>query len=129
MCDGVTQGQLGMEMSLFSRDVIALATAVALSHDVFDAAIFLGICDKILIGGAMAYTFSLAEGGKVGNSKVEEDKVDLAKELQAEGGDKLVLPVDNHCGDAFKGDCNKQLADVDETPDGQRLLDMALAVE
>ncbi|MDA3912858.1 phosphogluconate dehydratase [Oleiagrimonas sp.] len=50
MCDGVTQGQAGMELSLFSRDVIALSAAVALSHDMFDAAMFLGICDKIVPG-------------------------------------------------------------------------------
>jgi phosphogluconate dehydratase len=50
MCDGVTQGQAGMQLSLFSRDVIALSTAVALSHDVFDAALLLGICDKIVPG-------------------------------------------------------------------------------
>ena len=58
MCDGVTQGQEGMDLSLFSRDVIALSTAVALSHDVFDAAIFLGICDKIVPGmliGALSF--------------------------------------------------------------------------
>jgi phosphogluconate dehydratase len=50
MCDGVTQGTPGMELSLFSRDVIAMATAVALSHDVFDAALMLGVCDKIVPG-------------------------------------------------------------------------------
>jgi phosphogluconate dehydratase len=50
MCDGVTQGEPGMEMSLFSRDVIAMSTAIALSHDVFDAALLLGICDKIVPG-------------------------------------------------------------------------------
>ena len=50
MCDGVTQGLPGMELSLFSRDVIAMSTAVALSHDVFDAALLLGICDKIVPG-------------------------------------------------------------------------------
>ena len=50
MCDGVTQGLPGMELSLFSRDVIAQATAIALSHDVFDAALLLGICDKIVPG-------------------------------------------------------------------------------
>ncbi len=54
MCDGVTQGQPGMELSLFSRDVIALATAVALSHDMFDGALYLGICDKIVPGLVMA---------------------------------------------------------------------------
>ena len=50
MCDGVTQGQPGMELSLFSRDVIALAAGVALSHNCFDAALFLGVCDKIVPG-------------------------------------------------------------------------------
>src|SRR5690349_9945896 len=50
MCDGVTQGQPGMELSLFSRDTIAMATAVALSHNMFDAALYLGICDKIVPG-------------------------------------------------------------------------------
>lgn len=50
MCDGVTQGRPGMELSLFSRDVIALATGVSLSHDCFDAALYLGVCDKIVPG-------------------------------------------------------------------------------
>ena len=54
MCDGVTQGQTGMEMSLFSRDVIAMSTAVALSHQVFDGSLMLGICDKIVPGLLMA---------------------------------------------------------------------------
>ena len=54
MCDGVTQGQDGMELSLFSRDVIALASAVALSHDAFDGAIHLGVCDKIIPGLVIA---------------------------------------------------------------------------
>lgn len=54
MCDGVTQGQVGMELSLFSRDVIALASGIALSHNTFDAAVFLGVCDKIVPGMVMA---------------------------------------------------------------------------
>ena len=54
MCDGVTQGRPGMELSLFSRDVIALAAAIALSHDMFDGALFLGVCDKIVPGLVMA---------------------------------------------------------------------------
>ncbi|WP_026413697.1 phosphogluconate dehydratase [Actinomadura oligospora] len=58
MCDGITQGRAGMELSLFSRDVIAMATAVALSHDMFDGALLLGVCDKIVPGlviGALAF--------------------------------------------------------------------------
>ena len=58
MCDGVTQGRPGMELSLFSRDVIAMATAVALTHDAFDSALMLGVCDKIVPGlviGALSF--------------------------------------------------------------------------
>ena len=58
MCDGVTQGETGMELSLFSRDVIALSTAIALSHQMFDAAVYLGVCDKIVPGlviGALSF--------------------------------------------------------------------------
>ncbi|MDH2406637.1 phosphogluconate dehydratase [Bradyrhizobium sp. SSUT18] len=58
MCDGITQGEAGMELSLFSRDLIAMSTAVALSHQTFDAAVFLGICDKIVPGlviGALSF--------------------------------------------------------------------------
>lgn len=84
----------------------------------------LGICDAVLVGGAMAYTFSLATGGKVGKSLVEKDKVDLAKELMAGGGDKLHLPVDTHCGDDFSGDCNKQVVKAGEIPDGWEGLDV-----
>ncbi|WP_007024185.1 phosphogluconate dehydratase [Saccharomonospora iraqiensis] len=58
MCDGITQGRTGMELSLFSRDVIAMATGVALSHEMFDAALLLGVCDKIVPGlllGALSF--------------------------------------------------------------------------
>jgi phosphogluconate dehydratase len=58
MCDGITQGRAGMQLSLFSRDLIAMATAVALSHDLFEAALLLGVCDKIVPGlviGALAF--------------------------------------------------------------------------
>src|SRR5690606_29988392 len=58
MCDGITQGRAGMELSLYSRDVIAMATAIALSHDMFDGALMLGVCDKIVPGlliGALSF--------------------------------------------------------------------------
>ncbi len=58
MCDGITQGRDGMQLSLFSRDVIAMSTAIALSHDMFDATLMLGVCDKIVPGmliGALAF--------------------------------------------------------------------------
>jgi phosphoglycerate kinase len=84
----------------------------------------LSICDSVLIGGAMAYTFSLAQGGKTGKSLVEADKVDLAKELLAKGGEKLVLPSDTHCGDDFSSDANKQVVTAGEIPDGFEGLDI-----
>jgi len=84
----------------------------------------LDICDKVLIGGAMAYTFSLAKGGSVGESLVELDKVDLAKDLLAKGGDKLVLPVDTHCGDDFSGGCQKMVVSAGQIPDGYQGLDI-----
>ncbi len=77
----------------------------------------IGICDKVLIGGAMAYTFFLARGQRVGKSLVEKDQTDLAKALMASAGDKLVLPVDTHCGDDFKGSCNKMVVAAGEIPD------------
>jgi phosphogluconate dehydratase len=58
MCDGVTQGRAGMELSLFSRDAIAMATAISLSHAMFDGALMLGVCDKIVPGlliGALGF--------------------------------------------------------------------------
>lgn len=84
----------------------------------------LGICDKVLIGGAMAYTFSLAQGGKVGGSLVEEDKVELANALITKGGDKLMLPVDTHCGDDFNSSCNKEVVKAGEIQDGFEGLDI-----
>jgi phosphoglycerate kinase len=77
-----------------------------------------------LIGGAMAYTFSLAQGGSVGKSLVETDKVSLAKDLLAAGGGKLILPVDTHCGDAFRADCHKKVVDAGQVPDGYEGLDI-----
>ncbi len=100
------------------RPFVAILGGAKVSDKIQVIRNLLGICDKVLIGGAMAYTFSLAQGGKIGKSLVEENKVDLAKELLAAGGDKLVLPVDVHCGDAFKSDCNKQVVAAGQIPDG-----------
>ena len=84
----------------------------------------LKICDKVLIGGAMAYTFALARGGQVGQSLVEPDKVDLAKELIDTGGESLVLPLDTHCGDGVNSMCNKRVVDAGEIPEGFQGLDI-----
>ena len=84
----------------------------------------IGICDQILIGGAMAYTFAAAQGGEIGNSLIEEDKIELAKELLKNAGSKLVLPVDSHCGDKFSADCDKKVTSTGEIPDGFMGLDI-----
>jgi phosphogluconate dehydratase len=101
MCDGVTQGETGMDLSLFSRDVIALSTAIALSHQMFDAAVYLGVCDKIVPGlimgalnfghlpavfipaGPMTSGMNNEEKGKI-RQLYAEGKVDRAALLEAE---------------------------------------------
>ncbi len=90
MCDGITQGRRGMELSLFSRDVIALSTAIALSHDVYDAALYLGICDKIVPGlliGALTYGHLPAvfvPAGPMSSGLSNSDKVKV-RQRAAEG--------------------------------------------
>jgi phosphogluconate dehydratase len=90
MCDGVTQGTHGMELSLFSRDTIALGTAVALSHDVFDAALLLGICDKIVPGlliGALHFghiPMVFVPGGPMPSGLSNSDKAKV-REKAAQG--------------------------------------------
>ncbi len=90
MCDGVTQGQPGMELSLFSRDVVAMATGIALSHDMFDGALYLGICDKIVPGlviGALAFGHLPAvfvPGGPMPSGLPNDEKARV-RQLYAEG--------------------------------------------
>ncbi|WP_395689161.1 phosphogluconate dehydratase [Aestuariivirga sp.] len=90
MCDGVTQGETGMELSLFSRDVIALSTAVALSHQMFDAAVYLGVCDKIVPGliiGALSFGHLPAVFIPAGpmTSGLNNDEKGKIRQLYAEG--------------------------------------------
>jgi phosphogluconate dehydratase len=90
MCDGVTQGQPGMELSLFSRDVIAMSTGIALSHNMFDAALCLGICDKIVPGllmGALAFghwPVIFVPGGPMPSGVPNKEKARI-RQLFAEG--------------------------------------------
>ena len=90
MCDGVTQGQPGMELSLFSRDVIAMATAVGLSHNMFDGALYLGVCDKIVPGlllGALSFGHLPAlfvPAGPMRSGLANKEKVRI-RQLYAEG--------------------------------------------
>ncbi|GGB35027.1 phosphogluconate dehydratase [Flexivirga endophytica] len=89
MCDGITQGRDGMELSLFSRDVIAMSTAIALSHDVFDAALLLGVCDKIvpgLVTGALAFGHlpaALIPAGPMASGRSNAEKAETRRAYAA----------------------------------------------
>ena len=106
------------------RPFVAILGGAKVSDKIKVIKNLLSICDSVLIGGAMAYTFSLAQGGKTGQSLVEPDKVSLAKELLATAGNKLILPEDTHCGDAFSANCNKQVVASGMIPDGWQGLDI-----
>ncbi|WP_396445369.1 phosphogluconate dehydratase [Actinomadura sp.] len=98
MCDGITQGRAGMEMSLFSRDVVAMATAVALSHDMFDGALLLGVCDKIVPGlviGALSFghlPVILVPAGPMASGLPNGEKAKVRKQFAAGeiGRDRLL---------------------------------------
>ncbi|MCL4170733.1 UNVERIFIED_CONTAM: hypothetical protein GTU68_016716 [Idotea baltica] len=100
------------------RPFVAILGGAKVSDKIKVIENLIGICDHIVIGGAMAYTFSLAQGGQVGDSLVEPDFVDLAKSLLEKAGDKIVLPIDTHCGDDFNAECNKQVVAAGQIPDG-----------
>ena len=84
--------------------------------------------DSLIIGGGMAYTFQKATGKSIGNSLLDEERIDLAKELMQKAKDKgvkLLLPVDNVCGDKFENDCNIIVTDsADGIPDGYEGMDI-----
>jgi phosphogluconate dehydratase len=98
MCDGITQGRAGMELSLFSRDVIAMSTAIALSHDVFDGVLMLGVCDKIvpgLVAGALSFGHlptALVPAGPMASGRSNADKAETRKAYAAgeAGRDELL---------------------------------------
>ena len=100
------------------RRFVAIVGGAKVSDKINVIENLIDICDQILIGGAMAYTFTVAQGGEVGNSLIEEDKVDLAKDLLRSASSKIVLPVDSHCGNKFSADCEKKVTSTGEIPDG-----------
>ena len=84
----------------------------------------LGLCDHVLIGGAMAFAFAKAKGGQIGKSYFNPDDLPLAEALLKKGGEKLVLPTDTHCGDGFSSNCNKQIVPAGQIPEGFEGLDI-----
>ena len=113
-----------------TRPFIAIVGGKKVSDKIKVISNLLDICDKVLIGGAMAFTFSLAKGGQIGKSFVESDPEKLAKDLQTatdlieQGGDKLELPIDTHCGNDFSADCDKLVVDAGQIPDEFEGLDI-----
>lgn len=107
-----------------NRPFVALLGGAKVSDKIKVIKNLLTICDQVLIGGAMAYTFSLAKGGQVGNSLIEPDKIDMAKELMASDGDKLVLPVDTLCARAPDRGSEGQVVPAGEIPDGYEGFDI-----
>jgi phosphoglycerate kinase len=106
------------------RPFVAILGGKKVSDKIAVITNLLTICDHVLIGGAMAYTFSLAGGGRTGTSLVEPDKVELARQLIDRGGSRLVLPVDTHCADAFSPSANRRIVPAGEIPDGFEGLDI-----
>ena len=106
------------------RPFVAILGGKKVSDKIAVITNLLSTCDHVLIGGAMAYTFSLAQGGKTGKSLVEPDKLELARELIAKAAGKLVLPTDTHCADHFSSSANKKIVRAGEIPDGFEGLDI-----
>lgn len=107
------------------RPFVAIIGGAKVSDKIEIVKSLLEKADKVIVGGGMAYTFDAAKGYKIGNSLFEADKVELAKELMAEAGDKLVLPVDSVAADAFSNDAKTEVVDAAVgIPDGYMGLDI-----
>ena len=107
------------------RPFVAIIGGAKVSDKIEIVKSLLAKADKVIVGGGMAYTFDAAKGEKIGNSLFEADKVELAKELMAEAGDKLVLPVDSIAADAFSNDAKTEVVDATAgIPDGYMGLDI-----
>jgi phosphoglycerate kinase len=98
------------------RPFVAILGGAKVSDKIKVIENLLKVCDRILIGGAMAYTFALAKGGQVGKSRVELDRVEMAKKYLAEAGGKILLPVDTHCADAPSADARKHVVSFGQIP-------------
>ncbi|MGX8679902.1 MAG: phosphoglycerate kinase [bacterium] len=114
---------IGKAVSDPERPLVAILGGSKVSSKIGVIENLLGIADKIIIGGGMAYTFNAAQGLKIGNSLLEADKIDLAKSYMEKGGDKLILPVDTVINNAFaeEGDIKVVEGDI---PDGYMGLDI-----
>jgi len=116
---------LSMAVSKPEHPYVAIVGGAKISGKIDAIENFLKIADKVLIGGAMTYTFLKAKGLEVGGSLVEDEKLDLARETMAAAGDKLLLPTDHVIASAFAADAETKTQSVSEpTPDGWMGLDV-----
>ncbi len=107
------------------RPLVAILAGAKVSDKIKVIESLLSKADKLLIGGGMANTFFRAQGRKMGKSLVEESALDMARDLLAKAGGKLVLPVDQVIADAFKNDANtRTLPSTEDVPDGWEVLDI-----
>ncbi len=106
------------------RPFVAIIGGAKVSDKIAVVDNLLNIADKVIIGGGMAYTFLKAQGYNVGKSLVEEDKIELAKEYLEKAKDKLVLPLDHVCADAFSEEANIEIATNDSIKDNFMGLDI-----
>ena len=118
---------LGGAIANPKRPLVAILGGAKVSSKIGVINNLLEIADTIIIGGGMAYTFSAAQGGKVGDSLLEADWMDYSKDMlakAAEKGVKFLLPVDTVCGDSFSADAKSQVVKAGEIPDGWEGLDI-----
>ncbi len=115
---------LGTALESPKRPLVAILGGAKVSDKIAVIERLLSLADKLLIGGGMANTFLKAKGLEMGDSLVEADKLDMAKDLLAKGGAKLVLPVDAVIADKFAADATTKVVSVDAVPAGWRILDI-----
>ncbi len=115
---------LGAAIDNPKRPLVAILGGAKVSDKIAVIDNLLNIADKVIIGGGMAYTFLKAKGYNVGNSLLEEDKIEMAKEFMERGKDKLVLPVDTVVANDFSNPTDIKTVDCDKIPDGYMGLDI-----
>lgn len=106
------------------RPLVAILGGAKVSDKIAVIENLLNIADKVIVGGGMAYTFLKAQGKEIGTSLLEEDRIEMAKEFLAKGGDKLILPVDSVVANAFENATEVKTVSNDEIPAGFMGLDI-----
>ena len=123
---------MGGALSEPKRPFVAILGGAKVSDKIGVIKNLINKVDTLIVGGGMAYTFFKANGYQIGTSICEDDKVELARELQEEAkakGVNFLIPVDNRCGDAYDPNCNDLLVDSDNIPDGYMSLDIGPKTE